>query len=192
MTPPRTGSTRCERQVGLVSAHVAGVLPDRCSRVCQGARRAAMGTSASRTRPRTPPRALARPMPAATNRSRGAAGWWCSLSPAVRSQACRCPQLADPPPLTPDRHDYHPADELSSSGLFATVQEHRFGFSLTYTADEFLALIGTYASHETLSSSTRSRLHEKLRDAIEDDLNGIVTKPYGAVLVLGRRRTAIS
>ncbi len=88
-------------------------------------------------------------------------------------------------PLTPDRHDYDPTEELASSDLFTDIEEHRFGFQMTYTADEFLALIRTYASHEALDPPTRSRLHARLRATIDSELGGIATKPYEALLVIG-------
>ena len=58
---------------------------------------------------------------------------------------------------------------------------------MQYTTDEFLALIDTYASHRVLDDAHRAELHRRLRHAIDDELGGSVTKPYEAVLVLGRR-----
>ncbi len=97
------------------------------------------------------------------------------------------PELADLAPLTPDRHDYNPMGELESSGRFLDVEEHRFGFAVEYNAHAFLALIGTYASHEGLAPEVRRRLHERLRNAIDAQPGGVVTKPYEALLVLGTR-----
>ena len=95
------------------------------------------------------------------------------------------PELADLPRFTPDRPEYDPLGELRSSTLFADLDQHRFPFAVTYTADQFLALVGTYASHAKLTAHQQDALDEALRGAI-DGLGGAVTKPYEALLILGR------
>jgi SAM-dependent methyltransferase len=99
------------------------------------------------------------------------------------------PELADLARLTPDRFDYDPVSELEQSRCFADVEQHVWPFEVSYSAGEFLTLIGTYASHRALDSDRRRRLGDRLRSAIETDLGGNVTKPYEALLVLGRRRS---
>lgn len=96
------------------------------------------------------------------------------------------PDLAQLAPLTPDRPDYDPAGELRRSERFADVEAHRFAFTATYTVSEFLALIRTYASHRSLTEEVRGRLHRALEEAIDRELDGVVTKPYECLLVLGR------
>ena len=98
------------------------------------------------------------------------------------------PELARLAPLTPDRPDYDPANELRMCGLFDAVEEHRFAFEVRYTTHEFLELIGTYASHRHLDETRRSRLHTELVETIEGELGGTVIKPYEARVILGRRR----
>lgn len=97
------------------------------------------------------------------------------------------PHLARLARLTPDRPDYDPAAELASSHLFRDVRQLVFPFSVTYTTAQFLALIDTYASHQRLDAGARERLHRRLEHTINSELMGVVTKPYDAVLVLGRR-----
>ena len=94
------------------------------------------------------------------------------------------PHLARLAPLTPDRPDYDPVGELTAAPWFTDVEQHDFPFAVSYTAADFLALIGTYASHRTLNDSTRLRLHSALSDAIETELGGTVSKPYNCLLVL--------
>ena len=94
------------------------------------------------------------------------------------------PHLARLAPLTPDRPDYDPVSELAAAPWFTDVEQHDFPFAVSYTAAEFLALIGTYASHRTLDERTRRRLHAALTDVIDTELNGTVTKPYNCLLVL--------
>jgi hypothetical protein len=62
-----------------------------------------------------------------------------------------------------------------------------FPFSVEYTAEEFLPLLDTYASHQVLDDAHRGELYRRLTRAIDGELGGVVTKPYEAVLVLGRR-----
>jgi SAM-dependent methyltransferase len=101
------------------------------------------------------------------------------------------PELATLARLTPDRPDYDPAAELAASALFRDIDEQSFGFSLEYSTDAFLALLDTYASHQRLDVDRRTALYERLAATIDDDLDGIVTKPYEAVLVLARPTTSV-
>ena len=94
------------------------------------------------------------------------------------------PQLARLAPLTPDRPEYDPAGELVASGRFTNVETHDFPFNVSYTTDEFLALISTYASHRTLDERVTQQLHRALADTIDTELAGTVTKPYNCLLVL--------
>ena len=100
------------------------------------------------------------------------------------------PELADLARLTPDRPDYDPAAEVAASGLFGDVHVESFGFSVPYTAQAFVALTHTYASHRGLTSSTRDSLDAALVDTISGELGGTVHKPYEAYLVLARRLDA--
>ncbi len=94
------------------------------------------------------------------------------------------PHLARLAPLTPDRPEYDPVAEISESPWFTDVERHDFPFAVSYMAPEFLALIGTYASHRTLDDHTRDRLHAALVETIDGELGGTVTKPYNCLLVL--------
>jgi SAM-dependent methyltransferase len=96
------------------------------------------------------------------------------------------PELARLARLTPDRPDYDAAAELAACGWFSGVERNVFPFSVDYTADAFLALLDTYASHQQLEAARRRELYERLTRAIDGELGGTVTKPYEALLVLGR------
>jgi len=76
---------------------------------------------------------------------------------------------------------------LAGSGWFVDVVQHVFPFSVAYSSEQFSALLDTYASHQVLDEPTRLELHRRLTELIEAELGGSVTKPYEAVLVLGRR-----
>jgi SAM-dependent methyltransferase len=97
------------------------------------------------------------------------------------------PDLADLPRLTPDRPDYDPAAEVVESGRFEGVHIESLGFDVSYTADEFVALTHTYASHRDLAASTRASLDDALFETIYGEFDGTVHKPYEAYLVLARR-----
>jgi SAM-dependent methyltransferase len=97
------------------------------------------------------------------------------------------PDLVDLPRLTPDRPAYDPAAEVVASNRFWDVHNEEFGFSVAYTADQFVALTHTYASHRDLAASTRASLDEALIETIDGELGGTVHKPYEAYLVLARR-----
>jgi SAM-dependent methyltransferase len=112
-----------------------------------------------------------------------APGW----APIRRTYEQFAPELARLARLTPDRPDYDPAAELAASGWFGEVEADGFPFSVDYSTEEFLALLDTYASHQRLEGPRRRTLYQGLARAIEDELGGTVTKPYEAVLVLGRR-----
>lgn len=111
------------------------------------------------------------------------AGW----VPIRRTYEEVAPDLAALARLTPDRPDYDPAAELAGSGWFVDVVQHVFPFSVAYSSEQFSALLDTYASHQVLDEPTRLELHRRLTELIEAELGGSVTKPYEAVLVLGRR-----
>jgi hypothetical protein len=104
-----------------------------------------------------------------------------------RTYEAVAPGLAVLARLTPDKPDYDPAAELRASGWFAGVEQRGFPSSIRYTAREFVALLDTYASHQVLDEPDRLELYRRLTRVIDDELGGSVTKPYEAVLVLGRR-----
>ncbi len=125
--------------------------------------------------------------------------WWNAHVTAAGIEAWRpirdvyervAPELADLARLTPDRPDYDPAAEVAASGLFDSVHVESFGFSVPYTAEEFVVLTHTYASHRDLTSSTRDSLDDALVDTIHGELGGTMHKPYEAYLVMARRLDA--
>jgi SAM-dependent methyltransferase len=107
-------------------------------------------------------------------------------APIRRTYEQVVPELAQLARLTPDRPDYDPAAELRACGWFSGVERRVFPFSVDYTAGAFLALLDTYASHQQLGAARRRELYERLTRVIDGELGGTVTKPYEALLVLGR------
>jgi GrpB-like predicted nucleotidyltransferase (UPF0157 family)/SAM-dependent methyltransferase len=106
--------------------------------------------------------------------------------PIRRTYEDVAPELAVLARLTPDRPDYDPAAELAASGWFSSIERHVFPFTVQYRPDEFVSLLDTYASHHELGDTRRGELYERLIRTIDVELDGAVTKPYEAELVLGR------
>jgi SAM-dependent methyltransferase len=111
------------------------------------------------------------------------AGW----APIRRTYEAVAPALATLARLTPDRSDYDPTAELAASAWFVDVEARVFPFSIEYSAEQFTALLDTYASHQALDEADRLELYRRLTHVIDAELGGTVTKPYEALLVLGRR-----
>jgi hypothetical protein len=58
---------------------------------------------------------------------------------------------------------------------------------VTYTADEYLALLDTFADHRTLDDETRRHLYERIHRRIEARRERKVRKTYLAILNVARR-----
>jgi SAM-dependent methyltransferase len=106
--------------------------------------------------------------------------------PIRRAYEREAPELAVLARLTPDRPNYDPRTELQACGHFCEIKQEVFGFEVTYSAERFLSLLETYASHRNLDRERRRRLYDELTTAITDELDGSVTKPYEALLLLAR------
>ena len=59
---------------------------------------------------------------------------------------------------------------------------------MSYSADEYLALLDTYSGHRAWDAAVRERLYARIRRRIDERPGGIVRKTYLATLNLARRR----
>lgn len=75
----------------------------------------------------------------------------------------------DLPPIT---------DEIDDSPLFGPSQRRRYVRDLTYSADEYLAVLQTYSGHRALEEERRTGLLNDLRRLIEEQHGGTITKSY--------------
>ena len=75
---------------------------------------------------------------------------------------------------------------IESSGLFAPVSIRQYPWSLSYDAEAYLELSGTYSDHLSLGEEQRSALFNALRREIEM-LGGSIVKKYVAVLFFAKR-----
>jgi SAM-dependent methyltransferase len=87
-----------------------------------------------------------------------------------------------PPEDVPDL-----SSEIEGSRLFGDVTVHRYLWDVSYSADEYLALLDTYSGHRTLDEAVRGRLYAAIRRRIDERPGGTVRKTYLAMLNIARR-----
>ncbi|HEY3462483.1 MAG TPA: class I SAM-dependent methyltransferase [Gaiellaceae bacterium] len=78
-------------------------------------------------------------------------------------------------------------DELRASGAFDRVEERRHLQPLTYSADEYVAVLGTFSDNVALPAEQREELFRRIHARIEARPGGTVTKHYLLVLTVGYR-----
>jgi SAM-dependent methyltransferase len=83
-----------------------------------------------------------------------------------------------PPPFAHEVADRR--GEIEATGLFRDVEVRQHVWDVTYTADEYIAVIGTYSPNLVLDDATRERLFERIHRRIARQ--GTVTKTYLATL----------
>ena len=99
------------------------------------------------------------------------------------TQAQEC-YLSWDPATDPDEALQTPAevpeiiDEIDSDPRFAPAVRRRFVRDITYTADDYLAVLQTYSGHRALSPERRHGLLTCVRALIEDQYGGTITKTY--------------
>jgi ubiquinone/menaquinone biosynthesis C-methylase UbiE len=67
-------------------------------------------------------------------------------------------------------------EEIEATGLFVGVEVHRHLWEVEYTADEYLAVLGTYSDNLALPADERDELFARIRARIAP--RGSVTKTY--------------
>ena len=82
------------------------------------------------------------------------------------------------------------SDEVAASGLFENVAARRYLWDVTYTADEYVAVLETYSGHRALPDATRAVLRGRIHRRAER--RGTVRKTYLATLNVARARSATS
>jgi len=74
------------------------------------------------------------------------------------------------------------AAALNESGLFEPAELRRFGWSRTYSTDEWLELISTHSDHQALGEQRLGALRDAVGAEL-DELGGSFEYPYETVLV---------
>jgi SAM-dependent methyltransferase len=89
------------------------------------------------------------------------------------------------PPPAPDRIEGW-AEEWRASGCFEAVQERRYLVPIPYTADEYVAVLGTFSDNLALPKEQREELFRRIHARIATRPEGKVTKHHLLVLTVGR------
>ena len=79
------------------------------------------------------------------------------------------------------------ASRLLGEDLFVKSTSHVYPWEASYSATEYIRLLGSYSDHISLPSSTRAVLFEKIVHLIEERYDGLVRKSYEARLRMGKR-----
>jgi len=79
------------------------------------------------------------------------------------------------------------ADDWRESGFFERVQERRHLVAITYTADEYVAVLGTFSDNLALPEEQREELFRRIHARIATRPEGTVTKHHLLVLTVGYR-----
>jgi protein-L-isoaspartate O-methyltransferase len=79
------------------------------------------------------------------------------------------------------------AEEIAASGRFCNVGERRYLWDVTYTADDYIAVLNTYSNHRAFDHETREELLSRIHRRIEDRPEGKVRKTYLGMLNVAER-----
>lgn len=90
-----------------------------------------------------------------------------------------------PPPAPEDVADL--SEEIDASGVLRTVAVRRYFWDLSYTADEYLAVLDTYSGHRTIEEPKRRELYERIRRRIEERPGRSVRQTRLGMLNVARR-----
>jgi SAM-dependent methyltransferase len=91
------------------------------------------------------------------------------------------------PPPPPEEVEAWWADEFRASGVFAAVEERRHLQPIEYTADEYIAVLGTFSDNLALPEEQRAELFRRIQARIVARRGGTVTKHHLLVLTVGYR-----
>jgi len=77
--------------------------------------------------------------------------------------------------------------EIEANGHFRNIAARRYLWDVTYTADEYIAVLDTYSGHRSLEPAKRKRLYERIHGRVESQPDKTVTKTYLATLNIARK-----
>jgi SAM-dependent methyltransferase len=78
-------------------------------------------------------------------------------------------------------------EEIAATGLFTDVAIRRFGWEISYTANDYIRLLDTFSGHIAMEPWQRDRLHAEIRRRLALRPDGLVRRHWGAVLNVARR-----
>jgi SAM-dependent methyltransferase len=92
----------------------------------------------------------------------------------------------DPDALA-DHGDAVVAEQIEQSGRFHKLEARRYLWDVTYSADDYVAVLGTYSGHRALDAEARGRLLARIHARIEARPGRRVRKTYLAMLYVAER-----
>ena len=95
------------------------------------------------------------------------------------------------PPGTPFPRPGELADssaEFTGSGLFDVTVVRHFDWAISYTAEDYIALLDTFSGHISMQPWQRDRLYGEIRRRLRDRPDGRLLRHWGAALTVARRR----
>jgi SAM-dependent methyltransferase len=90
-------------------------------------------------------------------------------------------------PPAPEQIEGWWADEFRGSGFFDTVEERRHLQPITYTADKYVAVLGTFSDNLALPEEQRNELFRRIHARISARPGGTVTKHQLLLVTVGQR-----
>lgn len=95
----------------------------------------------------------------------------------------------NPPGWTPRFHETAEppiAGELRKSGRYESVAMHRIKWDQTYTSQQYRELLWTYSGTQSMAEPARSDMVDQLVAVIDDEFDGVLTRPLSATLMLAQ------
>ena len=78
-------------------------------------------------------------------------------------------------------------DYINRTGLFEKVLVKQYPWEKEYKADQYIKLLNTYSDHQCLERKRKTKLFSKIRDLINNDYGGIITRPYLTVSYIAKK-----
>jgi SAM-dependent methyltransferase len=91
-------------------------------------------------------------------------------------------------PPKPDEVDRPLLDDLTSTALFEQPNVRTYLSPITYTAEQYLAVLATYSNHIAMDEPDRAVLFDRVQDMINSRPGKKITKHYLNTLYVARRR----
>jgi SAM-dependent methyltransferase len=79
-------------------------------------------------------------------------------------------------------------EEIENSDLFDDLQVRRFVWEVSYTADQYIALLDTFSNHIAMRTETREYLYREIRRRISLRSDPVVRREWLAILHVARSR----
>lgn len=91
------------------------------------------------------------------------------------------------PPSDPSEIPSPVGDRIERSGWFGPVTEKHYIWTRTFDTETYLGLLDSYSRYRVMDDVTRQAIFAELRQLIDRDFGGAVTKGFLTLLYLARR-----